>query len=167
MGSAGLHGGTDLECPGSGTGIFWVIGMGVPRSGHQPGLWVCGSCWWKQPAPSPSPCNVYILYIHIHIVCDIYTHLRAGLWEVEMRALTTGCHSSPPESGAGGTPGRAGAWGGREPWEGAGQVPPSPRISREWQRFAVNAAAGRDMGSRAEPGSAGTRRDAPLPGYRD
>lgn len=84
-----------------------------------------------------------------------------------MHALTTGCHSSPPDSGAGGTPGRAGVWGGREPWEEAGQVAPSPWTSREWQRFAANAAVSRDTGSGAEPGNAGTRRDIPFPGYRD
>lgn len=86
------------------------------------------------------PCNVYILYIHICTACDIYTHLRAGLWAVEMHALTTGCHSSPTQRGLGNTPGKAkGALGGtvspRREWAGCPHPKGPPRSSGGLQRM--------------------------------
>lgn len=145
VGARELHGETDLGLPGwpagtepwGGHGESWgltEIGGAQVRgcretSAGVPTALPCRCCWWKEPAPFPPyPCNVYILYIHIQIVCDIYARHRARA--VEMHALTTGCHSSPPQPRLLGRPGgQAGGPLGRPSAPGGGSLgePMSPR----------------------------------------
>lgn len=126
----GSRAGRWAQSPGAGTGA-----LRGDRNRGCPGQGLPGNVSWdthsfRRTAPvggsnqhlfSPTPAT-YTSYIYTYILCVIYTPLCRA-WAVEMHALTTGCHSSPPQPRLLGRLGgqAGGPWGGCcEPQEGPG-----------------------------------------------